>query len=89
MIMHAYSIRTHLLMLVLVVTVPFLGFVCFVIYSDMQQGVAQTKTLFRVVASTMAGDTGRKIANSRRVLELLAARPLVRRVDPARRSGTL
>jgi diguanylate cyclase (GGDEF)-like protein/PAS domain S-box-containing protein len=87
--MRTYSIRTHLLVLVLAITVPFLGFVAFVIYSDMQQGVAQTKRLLRVVANTMASNTGRRIANARRLVELLAARPLVRRVDSNNCDGIL
>ena len=75
------SIRTHLLRLVLAVSVPLVAIVGFGIYSDMQQSVAHTKTTLRTLASTMVSNTGGKIADARHVLERLAVRPLVAQVD--------
>ncbi len=80
--MGASSIRTHLLLLVLAVSVPLVATVGFGIYSDMQQTVAHTKTSLRTLASTMVNNTGGKIDHARQVLERLAVRRLVRQVDP-------
>jgi diguanylate cyclase (GGDEF)-like protein/PAS domain S-box-containing protein len=80
--MRAFSIRTHLLLLVLAVSVPLVTAVGLGIYSDMQQTIAHAKTSLRTLASTMVSNTGGRIANARQILERLAARPLVRQVDP-------
>jgi len=76
------SIRTHLLLLVLAVSVPLVAAVGLGIYSDMQQSIAHTKTSLRTLASTMVSNTGGKIAHARQILERLAVRPLVRQVNP-------
>jgi len=80
--MRAASLRTHLLLLVLAVSVPLVGAVGLGIYTDMQQTIAHAKTSLRTLASTMVSNTGGKIVNARRILERLAVRPLVRQVDP-------
>jgi diguanylate cyclase (GGDEF)-like protein/PAS domain S-box-containing protein len=80
--MSTSSIRTHLLLLVLAVSVPLAAVVGYGIYSDMQQTVDHTKTSLRMLTSTMVSNTGGKIANARQILERLAVRPLVRQVDP-------
>ena len=80
--MSTASIRSHLLLLVLAVSVPLVAGVGLGIYSDMQQSIAHAKTSLRTLASTMVSNTGGKIDNARQVLERLAARPLVRQVDP-------
>ena len=87
--MHTFSIRTHLLLLVLTVSVPLVATVGFVIYSDMQQTIAYTKTSLRTLASTMVNNTGGKIDDARQILERLSVRPLVRRVDPKNCDGVL
>ena len=71
------------------VSVPLVAVVAIGIYSDMQQSIAYTKTSLRTLASTMVSNTGGKIANAREVLERLAARPLVRLVDPNNCDGAL
>lgn len=80
--MKAASIRSHLLLLVLALSVPLIGYVGFEIYVQQQQAVAHTKSALRMLAKTMASNTGGKIADTRLTLERLAARPLVRQVNP-------
>lgn len=80
--MKTLSIRTYLLLLVLAMSIPLVTVVGLGIYADMQQAIAHTKASLRTQASTMAGNTGGKIANARETLERLAMRPLVRQVDP-------
>lgn len=75
------SIRSHLLLLVLAVSVPLVAIVGLGIYADTQQTINQTKTSLRMLASTMVSNTGGKIANARQIMERLAARPRVRQVD--------
>ena len=52
------------------------------IYEQMQQDIAQTKKSLRTLASVMVSNTGGKIANAHRILDILVTRPLVMRVDP-------
>jgi len=59
-----------------------MGAVAYGIYNDMQQTIAHTKTSQRTLAIAMVSNTGGKIALARHTLERLAARPIVRRVDP-------
>ncbi len=80
--MRTPSIRTLLLLLVLAGSVPFAVVVGLSIYSDVQQSVDSTKTVMRTVLQTMVSNTGGKIGDARLVLERMAMRPLVRRVDP-------
>jgi len=87
--MKAASIRAHLLLLVLALSVPLISYVGFEIYAQKQQAVAHTKSALRTLARTMASNTGGKIANARLTLERLAARPLVRKVDPQACDGVL
>ncbi|WP_232834735.1 EAL domain-containing protein [Rhodoferax ferrireducens] len=76
------SIRSHLLLLVLAVSVPLVAIVGLGIYADTQQTIHQTKTSLRMLASTMVSNTGSQIANARQIMERLALRPLIRQVDP-------
>jgi len=75
------SIRTHLLLLVLAVSLPFVAMLGVGIYLDRQQTVAHTKNTVRTLAQIMVSNTGGRIAEARQMLERMAARPLVRRVD--------
>jgi diguanylate cyclase (GGDEF)-like protein/PAS domain S-box-containing protein len=70
------------MVLVLAVSIPLVVIVGIGIYADMQQANARTKTSLRIVASTMVRNTGGKIAETRAILERLAVRSLVRRLDP-------
>ncbi len=79
--MKAWSIRTHLLSLVLAISVPLAAILAWGIYSDMQQAVSHTKMTLRTFASMMVSNTGGRIAAGRQTLERLAARPLVKKVD--------
>ena len=83
------SIRTHLLLLVLAVSVPLAAVVGYGIYNDMQQTIAHTKDSLRMLANMMVSNTGGKIADARQILERLAVRPLVRQVDPKNCDGVL
>ncbi len=80
--MKAASIRSHLLLLVLALSVPFISYVGFEIYAQRQQAVDHTKSALRMLAKTMASNTGDKIASAELTLARLAVRPLVRKVDP-------
>ncbi len=80
--MRTLSIRTLLLLLVLAVSIPFAAVVGLSIYYDRQHSVESTKTTLRTLAQTMVSNTGGKIADARLMLERLATRPLVQRVDP-------
>ncbi|MBI4987743.1 MAG: HAMP domain-containing protein [Rhodocyclales bacterium] len=82
--MNRASIRSHLLLLVLAVSVPLVVVVGYGTYHDLQQAVAHSKASLRTLASMMVSNTGGRIAGARQTLEILAARPLVRRVDPDR-----
>lgn len=79
--MQRLSIRTHLLLLVLAVSIPLVAVVGYSIYSDRQRTIAHTKTSLRMLASMMISNTGGKISNAHQTLERLATRPLVRQVD--------
>ena len=81
--MRRTSIRTYMLLLVLAVSIPLVIIVGFAIYADMQKNVAHTKASLRILANTMVHNSGSKIADARYVLERLASRPLVVRLDPA------
>jgi len=87
--MKTSSIRTHLLLLVYVMSVPLVAVVGFAIYSDVLQTVSHTKTSLRTLASTMVGNTGYKLASARQTLERLASRPLVKQVDAKNCDGIL
>lgn len=87
--MKVASIRSHLLLLVLALSVPLISYVGFEIYAQKQQAVAHTKSSLRTLAKTMAGNIGGKIADAKLTLERLALRPLVRQVDPQACDGVL
>ncbi|MBK7003168.1 MAG: response regulator [Rhodoferax sp.] len=79
--MNTASIRTHLLLLVLAISVPLMAAVGFGIYADFQQSITHSKSSLRTLASTMVSNTGGRIDSARQMLERLAARPLVRQMD--------
>ncbi|MCX7165334.1 MAG: response regulator [Rhodocyclales bacterium] len=83
------SIRAHLLRLVLAMAVPLAGVAGAGIYTDMQQTIANTKVSLRTVANTMVSNMDGKLASTRRTLERVAMRPLVRQVDPKNCDGIL
>ena len=76
------SIQTHLLLLVLAVSIPLVALVGYGINSDREQAVAHTKESLRILAEMMITNTSGKIAEAHQILERLAARPMVRKVDP-------
>ena len=78
------SIRSHLTVLVVALAVPLVGLLASNIYRDTRDAVAQAKSSQRILATTMATNTGRKLAAARETLERLAARSLVRAVDETR-----
>ena len=80
--MRKTTIRMHIMLLVVAVSVPLVVFVGLAIYSDMQQNIAHTKASLRILANTMVSNTGKKISDTRQVLERIALRPLVMRRDP-------
>lgn len=87
--MKAWSIRTHLLLLVLAMLVPLAAVIGFNIYADMQQSVSFAKTSLRALAKAMIANTGTKIHNSRLIVESIAIRPLVRQMDEKNCDGIL
>ena len=78
------SIRGHLALLLIALAVPLVALVGYNIYSDMQDAVSQAKTSLRILATTMATNAGRKVAETRETLARLAARPLVKAADANR-----
>jgi hypothetical protein len=87
--MQALSIRAHLLRLVVAMGIPLAGVAGAGIFADMQQTIANAKLALRTLANTMVGNTGGKLAHARQTLERLAARLLVRLVDPRNCDGIL
>lgn len=71
-----------MLLLVLAVSIPLVIIVGFAIFVDMQKNIAHTKASLRILANTMVRNSGSKISDARYVLERLASRPLVVRLDP-------
>ena len=88
-LLRSASIRTHLLLLVVAVSLPLALAVGYSIYSDMQQSIARTKTELRTMVSTMINNTGGKIQDVHRMLKHLGDRPLVRQIDAAHCDGLL
>lgn len=80
--MRTLSIRTHLLLLVLAVSVPLVMAVGYGIYSDRQLTIASTKTSLKILTNIMVSNTGGKINNTRLLLERLAERPIIQKTDP-------
>jgi PAS domain S-box-containing protein len=78
------SIRGHLAVLLIALAVPLVALVGFNIFSELQDAVEQAKLSLRVLASTMATNAGRKITDTRTMLERLAARPRVKAADADR-----
>jgi diguanylate cyclase (GGDEF)-like protein/PAS domain S-box-containing protein len=76
------SIRTHLLLLVMAVSIPIAVAIAYDIYDDMQENIARTKLQLRTLAQTMAKNLDNKILNTQHTLERLATRPRVRQLDP-------
>jgi diguanylate cyclase (GGDEF)-like protein/PAS domain S-box-containing protein len=83
------SIRAHILLLVLAVSVPLVAIVAFGIYSDMHQTIVHTKISLRMLTSAMAYNTSHTISDSRKILEQLSVRPIVMQVDPNNCDGIL
>jgi hypothetical protein len=77
------------LLLVLAVSIPLVLIVGLAIYSDMQQTIIRTKHSLQIIVGTMVRNTGGKISETRQILERLAVRPLVKRVDPGHCDGGL
>lgn len=82
--MQAWSIRTHLLLLVVAVSAPLGALVGYDIYRDMQQSVLHSKARLRTLAYTMVNNTDGKFASARKTLEHLASRDLVVQMDARR-----
>ena len=76
------SIRTHLLLLVMAVSIPLAAMVAYDIYYGMQQTVASTKLSLHILAQITANHIDSKIANARHTLERLSVRPAVRELNP-------
>jgi PAS domain S-box-containing protein len=75
------SIRSHLALLVFALAVPMAGLVGYNIYRDILDAVGQAKSSLRILATTMANNTSRKLGAARDTLERLARRPRVMAVD--------
>jgi len=80
--MRTYTIRTHILLLVFVVSAPLIAVVVYGIYSDMTRSVLHAKENLRMVANSMAINTSIEIDHAKKILEKLAERPIIKRLDP-------
>lgn len=76
-----FTIRTHLLLLILAPSALMLAAIGYDIYSDLEQSAASAKTSLRVPAHVIAANTGARIADARQILALLAEPLLAKRVD--------
>ncbi|MFZ6760477.1 EAL domain-containing protein [Undibacterium sp. Ji50W] len=76
----ARSIRSYLLMLVLLVSMPLMAAVGFGIYHDFQQSTANTKTALKTMASVMIKNTKGKLAQAHQVMAGIASLPAVRQL---------
>lgn len=79
--MRAYSIRSRLLLLVVALALPLAALIAYTVYQQMLQQIDGTKTSLRLLAGVMVNNTGQRLLQARQTLEMLAARPLVRRLD--------
>lgn len=86
---NTFSIRIHLLLLVLAASIPLMTVVGYDFYADVQQSVAHSKASLRTLASTMVSNTGGKISDARHILERMAVRPLVKQINPNNCDSTL
>ncbi len=83
------SIRSHLTVLVVALALPLSALVGYNIYRDTLDAVDQAKSSLRILATTMATNTSRKVDAARETLQRLAQRPLVRAVDETRCDAVL
>ena len=79
-----WPIRYQLLSLVLVVAVPFAVLVSMNLYANVRQSEKSAHLTVRNVAQDLKLDTEMFLADSKRRLEFLAARPRVKAMDPNR-----
>jgi diguanylate cyclase (GGDEF)-like protein/PAS domain S-box-containing protein len=79
--MRTFTIRTHILLLVLVVSAPLVMSVAYGIYYDMTKSVRHTKEDLRMVAESMSINTHNEITKARQILEILAARKSTETLD--------
>lgn len=87
--MNTFTIRTHLLLLVLALSVPLLAAVGYDVYVTTRQSVAYAKNVLRTEARVLATNTNTRVIKVRNTLELLAERPLVKRLDSEYCDGAL
>ncbi len=78
------TIRTHLVALALAAVVPLAAAAGFVIVDRYRESRAQAESELRNLATITAANLDREIAESQRLLSVLARRPLVSAMDPAR-----
>ena len=79
-----FSIRSLLLLLVAAFSVPVLALLGFIMHGAVRQSVAETQSTARMLSVVAAADVGRVIRTNRDFLEQMAARPLIRALDPER-----
>ena len=82
--MRAHSIRSRLLLLVLALTIPLALVMAYALHHQMRMGIERTQESLRILVGVMVNHTGSRIEQSRQMLEMLAARPQLRRLDPRR-----
>ncbi len=76
------AIRTRLLLLVSAMALALVVSVSVFIYMEMQENIDSTKANLRSFARLLVHNTRSNIATSRKTLEYLAERPLVKQLDP-------
>ena len=75
------SIRTYLMGVALVLALPLVAVTVHNVVQDVQTAQAQAQTRLRGLSRTMADHTAQRIQAARQVLERLARRPLVQKLD--------
>ncbi len=78
------SIRTQLFTIVAAIVVPLAGMLIYSIYADALHAITDARSAAHTLAAVTASDTARTLKANREALEVLAQRPLVRRVDARR-----
>ena len=82
--LHRWSIRTQLLTLALAAIVPLAAVIIYGIFDTASESLEQAHRATMRVATDTAMEVEKRIAETERTLETLAARPSVRALDPKR-----
>jgi signal transduction histidine kinase/CheY-like chemotaxis protein len=78
------SIRQYLYILATVVVLAMMGVLGFTIYSNTQNAVAEEKSRLRTLSTIIASNTTYVLERNKEAMDLLAQRPTIQAMDPAK-----